>query len=67
MLCEMSVVKKSLRGLSVLRGVLSVLRYSETDKEENMSPAGTHGNTWSAGDHLRKSSLVDSISSLVPT
>ena len=62
------------RGLSVLRGakvsgVLSAqyLRYNETDKEENWSPAETHGNTWSAGDHLRKSSLVGSISSSVPT
>ena len=52
---------------SVVRGVLSVLRYSETDKEENRSPTGTHGNTWSAGDHLRKSSLVGSISSSIPT
>ena len=61
------------RGLSVLRGakvsgVLSAqyLRYNETDKEENRSPVGTHDNTWSAGDHIRKSSLVGSISSSVP-
>ena len=36
-------------------------------KRENRSPVGTHGNTWRAGDHLQKLSLVGSISSSVPT
>ena len=66
MLCEMSVVKRiecTERSIECTQ----YLRYSETDKEENRSPAGTHDNTWSAGDYLWKSSLVGSISNSVPT